>query len=459
MASFHFPVSIPFIWLLIVVLFLLGVLVFGLSPLDPALVALAILLFALGFALQTLYNKWKLASQTASSNLTAQVIQSVPPRSSFTLVTSNQAPVTATSTGATDTVTAANFRAAASALQNYVLDPLPARKVRTPLDLNAIAKTMVAGLDPSKTVPARIQPRLNLPASLNWAPQDPLQTILFGPMFTQPLSKPLVARWPNFYLPGYGQIPANSVLVLQTNPVWEEAFMVGANYTWFQIALFNGLSTDSRFSSFLYFKDKSSCPPPIQPDINPIYFWPASNDLGENGADPALSAGQLVLLICGNLLRRYPIPGSTAIFAAKVSQDSSGNRTISSDEYPPVFTCTLPPNISLLGFNLTSAQVTAPPTDPSDLGYYFIIQQHPSTPKFGLETADWTNPAMANFLSPAGYLKVNPANGSPFTLSGGATWPPTELNASNVASITLRDPVQVAYNAKALITPASPGGA
>ena len=97
--------------------------------------------------------------------------------------------------------------------------------------------------------------------------------------------------------------------------------------------------------------------------------------------DTAVGSGadKLILLIRGELLRRYP---GTAIYAVKAVRDGSGNRTLSSkpeDEFHPIFRGSMDPDVTFLGFNLTRADVTA-----GD-GAYFVLQEQPSEPRFGLD--------------------------------------------------------------------------
>src|SRR5262249_8197179 len=116
-----------------------------------------------------------------------------------------------------------------------------------------------------------------------------------------------------------------------------------------------------------------------------------------NNVKPGRARGLFMLLIKGDLLVRYP---NALIYAvrARWSRNASGQ-----DVAPPVVddgqTSALPvlrlspsPGVLLLGFALTVNNVpvtsdaiggvAAPPGDP---GWFFIIEEHPTEARFGLD--------------------------------------------------------------------------
>jgi len=77
-------------------------------------------------------------------------------------------------------------------------------------------------------------------------------------------------------------------------------------------------------------------------------------------------------------------------------------------------------------------------------GYYVVIQEHPTEPRFGLDVG------VALSLGSATHLAITPAPPPAIDLHGRA-W---NTNAAEMAGITRRLPVRVAIHASRLITPA-----
>src|SRR5262245_6324169 len=111
-----------------------------------------------------------------------------------------------------------------------------------------------------------------------------------------------------------------------------------------------------------------------------INKW-GNRQLGQNA-----SAGeQLVLLLRGELLRRYPNSVIYAVAAVRIN----GQLELSpkpEDERHPLFRGTLKPDVTFLGFNLKHEVAIADP------GWFFVIQQQPTEPYFGMDEANFAKP-------------------------------------------------------------------
>ena len=107
---------------------------------------------------------------------------------------------------------------------------------------------------------------------------------------------------------------------------------------------------------------------------------------------------QLVLVIRGELLKRYP---NTVIYAQKAIDDGHGNTVISTKDLTPeqfdtqlkfpLFRAEIDPDLRFFGFDLTieKASGTVESNDfPNDtLGWFFVIQEVPGEPRFGMDIA------------------------------------------------------------------------
>ncbi|MER5627893.1 hypothetical protein ABT061_43410 [Streptosporangium sp. NPDC002544] len=235
-------------------------------------------------------------------------------------------------------------------------EPPPGRPA---IPLARIKKVLLAATRPDDTIPARVAVRLTPPEG--WAPADPLAPILAAPVLDRPLSRDLIALSPGLLLPGIEELPPESVTALPVNERFVESLMVGANHEFVRELLWRGYPTDQRGTSLRRFWDR-----PVDDDIPAIdHTW--DGDLGEH----LFGAGeQIVLVIRGELLRRYP---RTRVYAAPVRLVDGRREPVPGEERLPVFAGRIPPDLTFLGFDL--------PADP--LGWFFVLQQPSGESRFG----------------------------------------------------------------------------
>jgi hypothetical protein len=154
-------------------------------------------------------------------------------------------------------------------------------------------------------------------------------------------------------LPGIEHVPPNTITMLETNAKFVESFMVGLNTEMGRELLWRGFPTDQRGTYFRQFWDGK------QPDIQPIDQW-GTKSLGENLLGPGPDEN-IVLLIRGELLSRYP---NAVIYAAEAKKNPDGTQVTPREPGPtekyPIFRGTLEPDITFLGFDLTSTEAKVP---------------------------------------------------------------------------------------------------
>ena len=175
-----------------------------------------------------------------------------------------------------------------------------------------------------------------------------------------------LALTPQQLLPGVDQVPEETAALLVTNPRFVEAYMVGLNDEIRRELAWRQYPVNSTATFFANFWSTT-------PDIPPIASWPATNHLGAN-ADT--HNAQVVLLVRGRVLQRYP---NTIISAVPAVQGANGLRALGTTEFMPVFRGSIDPDMTFFGFAFTEEQATA------GLGYYFVLAEHPSEPRFGFE--------------------------------------------------------------------------
>jgi hypothetical protein len=252
-----------------------------------------------------------------------------------------------------------------------------------------------------------------------------IDTITVTPTFPQPMYEPLRDLSQNLLLPGLESVPPDTVLGLETNRRFVEAYMVGLNVEMGRELLWRGFPTNQLGTYFDHFWGGGA-------DIKPLHTW-GSRPL----ADPPNPAPRenFVMLLRGALLRRYP----NALIYLTPAVGPPASRRVPSEvvasEKPPVFTGAMQPDITFFGFDVTPDQAVGSGTG-TDQGYYVVIQQHPTEPRFGLDTT--VSVGSASHLSIAAgvpaHLQV------PATLAWGK-------NAAHMAGITRRRPVRLAIHA------------
>ncbi len=393
-------------WILLalVILLLLVVVIAGLAGGLSAAVAAAVVAVGVGVAV---WSRLKTISQQATvlndfnpANMTPQTVAAAPPSPGFSVTAAGAAPAAGPTSGG-DSTQAAAFRTATSDLFTGLLE-VPVDPAPSPaLALATLKTTLMTRLDPLTTVPRRISSLLTFSAHLTWKPPDALEPIMAAPTFPQPMYAPLRDLSPDYVLPGVEFVKPDTLGLLVVNPRFIEGYMVGLNFEMARQLLWNDYPTDQRGSYFRQFWDVSAyVPQPTDPtdpaalteflkDIPPINTWPPPTGLGTHPNRTDIVPDNLVLLVRGELFKRYP---TAIVYAGKAKLDGQGNRVLDdTDERYPIFRGTLPNDITFLGFNLSREDAEGG-TPQSPHGFFFVFQQQPSEPRFGLEPVEDSNP-------------------------------------------------------------------
>jgi hypothetical protein len=291
--------------------------------------------------------------------------------------------------------------------------------------------------------------------------EDPLEPIMDAPKFPQPMYEALRDISQDFLFPGLDKVPTNTVTLLEPNAKFVESFLVGLNAEMGHELLWRNYPTDQRGTYFHQFWDTEDAK---DEDIIAITQW-GDRKLGDNSPN---STGALVLLIRGELLRRYP---NTVIYAVPAIL-KDGKLALSTDttkERHPLFRGTLKPDVTFLGFRLSDTEALGePPNDPN--GWFFVIQQQPTEPRFGMDEAKFDKPEKPpkpqtwndlswRHLAPteADLKKLSHATVSALTKQfpgieqekiDNAKW---GKNSAHQAYITLQRPVRIAIHARDII--------
>ena len=131
-----------------------------------------------------------------------------------------------------------------------------------------------------------------------------------APEFPQPMYEALRDLSQDYLFPGLEFVPEETVMLLETNSKFVESFLVGLNAEMASELLWRKYPTDQRGTYFRQFWDSSA--EDGERDIEKISQW-GDTPLGKN----ARGGDSLVLLLRGELLRRYPNSVIYAVTAVK----------------------------------------------------------------------------------------------------------------------------------------------
>jgi hypothetical protein len=326
-----------------------------------------------------------------------------------------------------------------------LLMPLPPPAVAS---APSLATAVTDALLPSTGILKRIADRMQIPAWLGGA--GTLQAVMAGPQFTAPLAMALKQEHKDYLLPGLGNFPDDTITLIQTNSAWVEAFLAGANHEMNRELLWRGYPTDRRGTPFRYFWPR----PDGLPDIPPITSWPMANALGQNTAGQGIDwANILVLLVRGELLRRYP---RTMVYAAPGKLN--GNLFTLDETVPwvaPEFVLNLDSHTIAYAYPLTEAQVRSNP-QANSAGWFFVFSEPVTGPRFNFDVTTNGTPQLWTDL---GWDQVPQERG--FAIAGVDVQPPAQEtgpgaarwnnNAGDMGRIAFARPYRVGYHADELL--------
>ena len=407
------------------ILIVLAILALALAVLSIGFALLGIALIGVWFAVRRLAQRVQVADTLREAyqekSFTPAAVNRIAPRANFALTDFGvEMPAVPDASGA-DSVEAANFRVALKDAFNVYGSAPPPRPIPPPLQLENAVTQLRQAIDPAVSVTRRAQFLLKIPASIKdgyLRPQPTLVTVMAHPVFAEPMYRALRDISAEFLAPNLGLIPNNTISLLQTNQRFIEAYMVGLNDEMGRELLWRQFPTDQRGSYFRQFWDvgdtieRDASKPPAKAeedllDISQLHTWGRETQLGDpthanrplpTGAEPG--EARLVLVVRGDLLKKYPTAVIYAQQAKWITDNQRRQLRVLDEGNPqqfiktPIFKAEIDPDVRFLGFDLTSSQVKGD-ADPAvdNPGWFFVIQERPGEPRFGLDDLNDESPA------------------------------------------------------------------
>lgn len=319
--------------------------------------------------------------------------------------------------GGADSAEAARFKEALRHV--YEVDVaergLPVR-IRRPLDLAAIVDATVAGLNPERTVPARVLGSIEIPPRIREQLVEDFGEVMVYPELDLPMYEPLKEISSELFLPNIQLVENNSITLLEPNQRFVESYLVGLNHEFARELLWREYPTDQRGSYFRQFWDvrgflaeAGADPEALRErlrDVPELHRWLRQSALGTH--DHRRAQGdkdeELVLVIRGELLKKYP---NSVVYAHRAAWERTGDgrpdksrprklaplSAAQEDDPPrdlvktPLYEAKVDPDISFFGFDLSAeaARGGEVPGGEEDPGWFFVIKERPGEPRFGLD--------------------------------------------------------------------------
>ena len=342
----------------------------------------------------------------------------------------------------------------------------------TSLDFTSYVLEM---LEPDQAITKRVSELIHLQEKGNVSKLNSLNPIMAYPVLDRPMYDELLKLSNDYILPNASQYPNNSITILQTNRRFIEAYFAGLNHEFSRELLWREYPTDQRGSYFRKFWDtndtidltdlnssSSTFDPDYLFDINPLHVWHNNNRrLGENHyvSRHGASSPQMVLLIRGDLLKKYP---NALIYLQKANDTrTNGKRTLKTITWTnnkpdtltvkfPLFKAAVQPDITLLGFDISKEAALGDAVNGQE-GWFVVFRERPGQIKFGLDEPPYTSLITWDDIN-WGHLGTNPKY-IDVTATLSPTTPQTNPNISwgtdsaSMAWITYQKPVIIAVHA------------
>jgi hypothetical protein len=344
-----------------------------------------------------------------------------------------------------DLARAQAFAAAARAHQDYLLKleelAAPVRPVFG--DPAGVRAAILASFTPERGMVPMLQSRIvgvDAAAIASFTPVRPT------PVLERPLLPVLFARSPDAVMTNASSLARNRVAIARADQDFVRALLVGANDELGRELLWRGFPAPLEHTWLRTFWGRVVAGVPTA-DIPPIESWP---DVG-----PPTDAAQLVLIVRGDVLHRYP---NAVVYAVEASWQGTHRVVGTGAPLLPVIASTIGPDLALFGFELSidAARGTSAPTGAP--GWYFVIAEHPAEPRFGLAVSTDGTPRRWRDV---GWDRVQPGDlvGSYLRTDGPlAAFVPADepgqrwgAGSAQLAAITVRHAVRVAFHASTLV--------
>jgi hypothetical protein len=269
----------------------------------------------------------------------------------------------------------------------------------------------------------------------------------------------MTTRAPKVFAPGVESLPLNGVGLVQSNPAFVAAYMLGLNHETAREFAWRGVPVplnQTWFNTFWDYVDEG------RTDIPDIAGWPAAKGLRGNLVSSSKTS---IILVRAELLQRYP---ETVIYAVPAHFDGR-KRVVRQKDFKqaisPSFQGVMGPGLRYVGFDQSPEKMLGA-KDKDDLatdpGWFIVFEQPAFAPAFGLD-------ALANFRQNGAPASADGLEWGDFARDesdfitlrqprGDVFWAGTEVDgfkwgrsSSDIAALCFQRPVRVMIHADRLV--------
>ena len=328
---------------------------------------------------------------------------------------------------------------------------------------DSLRGTIVAALDPTVTMVRMVNHRIS---ALTEAQADGFADIMAAPDLSEPTYQALAAISHDWLLPGIDTLPPDTTTLVESNRTFISGFLVGMNHELARELLWREYPTDQRGTySRQFWAHRNTGDPTDQYDLQHRLHEAPDLTLEGLGEKPGDAASPLVLVVKGDLVRRYP---GLLVTAAKTKKSGSIRTLDPATEIQPDFMARLEPDVLLVGFDTLSADDVWSLGGNEDTAWWFFFAEHFTEPRFGLDQpastiapptfVDWNDASWANaVVDAAGRLGADSFSVPPLPKSKPGTPPGPNYDwhgsSSSVAWILLQYPFRRGMRGTELLPP------
>jgi len=331
-------------------------------------------------------------------------------------------------------------------------------------------------LDPSELLKVRVRALITAPAGAFGDEPVPAR-MTFSPSYPLATYELLTRIDPELMLPGVGRIPDDTCALATLNAPFVEAFLLGANLELEREFIWREVPVDPADTWLRTFWDSAGGE---VENIARVADW-TTGPLGTHPATTDFDPKQiLVLIVKGDLLRRYP---RTLVYAVPARWSNENEKNVwerveneKADPEQPIFVGSLGKDVVFLGFqfdaNIDVDVDVAGSTEQNGPhpGWFFAFEQPPTEPRFGLDEGNerqtgkkpknWKNVSWYHAVGEndaATHAPLAPLDDDvarPYDVRGENTWTETwARTAAAMARVTLQRPVRMLVHADQMLRP------
>jgi hypothetical protein len=251
-----------------------------------------------------------------------------------------------------------------------------------PVDMAALGAAVAAAIDPIGKRPLVVDRVLG---TITGLPEPLLAPPDFSPELDLPLWAFLNDRAKDWLLPGIGALEKDEVVAVQSNPVFVDAFLLGANVQALGELRWRNIPVTTAWTPLRRFWNHNASAPDGGMDIrpvnglNPLDAWTDGSRLGDNAhaavsIPPNGGRNQLVVVFRTELFRRYP---ATLVYLAPAIVSAGAvdwgpvpevDKVTSPDgRIEPVLTGMIGPDVTFFGF----------PVSPGAAADHWVVVEEP----------------------------------------------------------------------------------